>query len=200
MNTAVAILLLLSIAVIVWLPARPAGIVTKAMNDPPLFAVGLAGAVLTIEFPTRTIIGEDGVNPLPIIVTVDWTVPEVGFKVSVGGVNANVALAVFPEVSVTTTTLPVANAVKGTIKLVETFPPVEVVPAAATIKPPLTVTLKAVPAAAKPVPAMPIGTPLVAPAIGRVRVRLVVTVNVVIAVLVPSLSNKVYVPDGIAGA
>lgn len=51
-NTAVAMLLLVSIAVIVWLPDRPAGIVMKAKNDPPLFAATMAGAVVTIEPPT----------------------------------------------------------------------------------------------------------------------------------------------------
>lgn len=141
-----------------------------------------------------------GVNPVPITDTVCVAVPVVGFKAIVGGATANVALAVFPVVSVTTTTLPVAVALRGTTKLVDTFPLVEVVPAAAAIRAPFTVTLKAVPTEPKPVPAIAIGVPFSAPPAGIVNVIADVMVNAAVALLGPSLSSKVYAPAGIGGA
>jgi hypothetical protein len=139
------------------------------------------------------------VNPVAIICTVDPTVPVVGVRAIVGGATSNVALAVLPVVSVTTTTLPVAFAVRGTMMLVDTFPLVVVVPAADANSTPLTVTLKAAPAAAKPVPDIVIAVPLSAPPIGAARLIAVVTVNAAVALLGPSLSIRVYDPAGIAG-
>lgn len=156
--------------------------------------------MFTIEPPTWMIMPADGVNPVPITDTVCVAVPEVGFKVIDGGATANVAFAVLPVVSVTTTTLPVAIADRGTVKVDDTFPLVVVVPADAAIRAPFTVTLKAVPAGAKPVPAIVIGVPLSAPPAGMVRLKAALMVNAEVALLGPSLSSKVYVPDGIAGA
>jgi len=191
-------LLLLSIAMIVWLPAKPAGIVTYAMNAPALLATTLAGAVVTSIPPTWMIIGEFAVNPLPMICTVDPTVPEAGLIAIVGATIAKVALAVLPNVSITTTLLFVEVAVSGTANEVATFPPDEVVPADSGIKTPLTVTLKAVPATPKPVPAMLTVEPLTMLAVGD-NVIAVVTVKVVVPSLGPSLTSSVYVPAGIAG-
>jgi len=110
------------------------------MNAPPLLTDTEGGAVLTIEVPTSMTTDEPGVNPLPRICTVDPTVPEVGFKSIDGAVRLNVAVAVLPKVSVTTTVF-VAVAVTGTAKDVVTAPPAPVVPAADAIGTPLTVTV-----------------------------------------------------------
>jgi len=161
------------------------------MNDPPEFEARLTGDVVTIVVPTSTIRADDGEKAFPIICTVDPVGPDVGLSMIAGAVMANVALLVLPRVSVTATTLPVAAAVIGTEKLVETFPPVVVVPAAVAINAPLTVTLKTVPAGPKPVPATATVEPLNAPPTGRVKVSDVVMVNVVVADLGPSLTSSV---------
>jgi len=154
-NVAVAMLLLESITVTVWFPARPAGMFTNARNAPAPFGPAVAGTVLTIVVPTSTTIAEYGVKLFPIISTVEPTGPVVGVRVIVGGVMAKVAFAVFPAVSVTLTVL-LEVAVNGTAKFVEMVPPDPVVPVFAAIatKAPLTVTLKDVPDVAKPAPVM----------------------------------------------
>lgn len=147
-KVAVAMLLLESITVITWLPVRPAGTVAYRMNCPELLTAAEDGAKLTIEPPTSTIRAAYGVNPLPMICTVDPAGPVAGLKVIVGGVTVKVADAVLPRVSVTTTVLAVERTDNGTAKLVETNPfctcPFDnvfevVVPAAAAIATPLTV-------------------------------------------------------------
>jgi len=168
------------------------------MKAPAALAVTLAGAVVTSIPPIWMIIGEFAVNPLPIICTVEPTEPAVGVRVIVGATIANVAVAVLPNVSVTVTVFPVAFAVSGTLNVAETVPPVPVVPADSGIKTLLTVTLKAVPTAPKPVPEMVTAEPLTMFAVGD-SVMLVMIVNDVIAFLVPSLSSTVYVPAGIDG-
>ena len=150
-NMAVATLLLESITVTVWFPERPAGIVKYAMNAPASFGVAVVGTKLTIVLPTSTTMAEYGVNAFPMICTVEPTGPEVGVKVIVGGVKAKYEVAVLPDVSVTLTVL-FAMAVNGTVNSANTLPPEPVVPAAAVILAPLTVTLKVVPEVAKPVP------------------------------------------------
>lgn len=152
-NMAVATLLLESITVIVWFPERAAGIVTYAMNCPAGFGLAVDGIVLTILAPTSTTMAEYGVNAFPIICTVEPAGPVVGVKVIVGGVMAKYEVALFPDMSVTTTVL-FATAVNGTTKFVETVPPVPVVPVPVgmVVKTPLTVTLIGVPAVAKPAP------------------------------------------------
>jgi len=155
-----------------------------------------AGDVVTIVPPTSMTICPFW-NPLPRICTVDPATPEVGARIIVGAVIAKVAVAVLPDASVTTTVL-LAVAVNGTVNDVATVPPVPVVPAAAVIATPLTVTVDAVHAVAKPVPAMVTVDPLTIPVVG-VSVIEDVTVNNVVVLLVPSLSSKVYCPAGIDG-
>lgn len=164
------------------------------MNDPPV-AVTVAGEVVTTTPPIRTTICEPATYPLPISCTVDPTVPLVGVAISVGLVNVKVAVAVLPAVSVRTTVL-LAVAVTGTEKDDAADPPAPVVPAAEVIATPLTVTVNAVPAVPKPVPAMLIVDPLRIPVVG-VNVIAEVTVNVSCALLLPSPSSRVYAPPGI---
>ena len=194
---AVATLLLESMTVIVWFPERPAGIVKYTMNAPAPFGVAVAGTVLTIEVPTSTTIAEFGVNAFPMICTVEPTGPEVGVKMIVGGVKAKYAVAVLPDLSVTITVL-FKRAVNGTTNSVKTLPPDPVVPAAAVIKAPLTVTLNAVPEVAKPVPSTSIHVPLSMSVVWKIVID-GTTVNVVNALLTPSPNSIVYAPPVICG-
>lgn len=128
-------------------------------------------------------------NPFPMNCTVEPAAPVVGAKVSVGAVIAKYAVAVFPAVSVTTIVL-FAVAVTGTTKAATvTVPVAPVVPAAADMRAPLKVTLNAVVATPKPVPAIAIEDPL-SPEVGVSTIE-PATMSVVVALLVPSLTSTV---------
>ena len=84
-------------AVIIWFPDKPIGIVKYVINAPSLFEVKLAGDMVTFVLPILTIIALFGVNPFPRSCTVVPTEPEVRVNMRFGGVNAKSVVAPYPE-------------------------------------------------------------------------------------------------------
>lgn len=121
------------------------------MNEPPLFALRIAGTVGIMPPLIWMNIAELDANPVPMICTVPPVLAVVGVKVIAGSVRVNVAFAAFPAASVMVNVF-VWVAVSGIVNVAAEIPPAPVVVVALKVTAtPLTCAVIALDAA-NPVP------------------------------------------------